>query len=180
MKLLTLKPGSQNEAVAQWCEEGMAPSAGQDLHHLQKLLGLKSLGLSIDMALVKRTSRHPLSPKIQCPWCTSSADLNVVDQPSTRWWCCWHQRLRAGQPSWCFWCLLLFYWIVQLSCHKELERVVLQAAVSLLSSAIAHPPISHPPDKEKWRPNSNFSAGEHAHSSSVSACRPKEGICIIC
>lgn len=64
--------------------------------------------------------------------------------------CCWHQRLCVGQPSWCFSCLFLFYWIVQLSCHKELGRVVLKAAVCLLSSSIAHShPISQPRDEEK-------------------------------
>lgn len=58
--------------------------------------------------------------------------------------------------------LFLFYWIVQLSCHKELECVVLKAAVSSLSSFVAHPSMSHPTDEEKWRPNSDFCVGEHA------------------
>lgn len=74
VKLLTLKPGSQNEAVAKWWEQGTALIAEWDLGHLQKLLSLKSLGLSIDMALAKRVSCHllspkiPLSPKIWRPW----------------------------------------------------------------------------------------------------------------
>jgi len=69
-------------------------------------------------------------------------------------------------------------WLNFMSCHKELECVVLKAAVSSLSSSFAHPSISCPTDEEKWMPNSDFSVGEYAHSSSVGTCRPKEGGCI--
>lgn len=51
--------------------------------------------------------------------------------------------------------------------------------MSLLSSSIAHPPISQPRDEEKWRPNSDFSVGEHARSGSVNICRPAGGGCIM-
>lgn len=70
--------------------------------------------------------------------------------------------LHAVQPSLCFWCLFLFYWIVQLlmDCHKELECVVLTAAVSFL--LFIHPSISFLMVEEKRRLRYwFFPVGEH-------------------
>lgn len=71
--------------------------------------------------------------------------------------------LHAVQLSLCFWCLFLFYWIVQLlmDCHKELECVVLTAVVSFL--LFIHASISFPMVEEKWRLRYCFFLLENMH-----------------